>query len=694
VPAFLAFGRKHLTYVAALAVAIFLGGVIEESWAGNPVTFDSVLFFVVVGVTLGSIYAVAAAGLVVTYTTSGIFNFAQGAIGMMMAFVYWEFKVHLGIQTLLAVVLTVVIVAPLVGAIIERAFRPLANASLVAQLVATIGLMLFFIGLASILWNPDTPRSVGTFFGTDGFNVGQTFVPWYRLITIIGGLGIAVLLRFVLFNTRLGIGMRAVVDNRELAALNGARPARMSMVSWALGSSMAALAGIFLAEELSALSVQTLTLLIVDAFAAAIIGRLRSLPWTYVGGIVIGLALSFQENFLSWAGRWSTASTAIPTIILFLALLFLPQARIEGRRSRLELAPRVPRIRTAAGGMVVLFVGVVVAAGLLDRPDVRRLALALATAFIMLSLVPLTGWAGQISLAQITFAGAGAFAFAEWGPQLGTTGGLVVAALFAVPFGLLMVLPALRLQGLYLALASLAFARMAEFVFFDQPEVFGPGAKRIRSLRLFGFDFGKPFSVFGLHFGQDVGTLFFITVAFGGIGVFVVWLRRGVFGRRLIAMRDSPAACATFGVNLIATKVMVFAVSAAIAGFAGALYGVVLGSAGTMDFQMLPGLAIPLLLVVGGVGVVSGALLGGFFFQAFTWLTEIFPGVTILTYWMRVGPGAAGVGIAYRPEGIIPSVGEDLRRRRSKPPPAPAPTPAPAVPAGKPSAVPAPGASR
>lgn len=673
--------QSRPTLVAALVVAIFVGYVIEESWSGHPITFDSVLFFVVVGVTLGSIYAVAACGLVVTYTTSGIFNFAQGGIGMLMAFVYWELKVNLGLQTLVALLLTVAVVAPLLGAAIGWAFRPLAAAPLVAQLVATIGLMLFFIGLASILWDPNTTRTIGTFFGTEGFHLGQTFIPWYRVITILSGIGIAVLLRFVLYNTKLGVGMRAVVDNRELAALNGASPARLSMVSWALGSSMAALAGIFLAEELSALSVQPLTLLIVDAFAAAIIGRLRSLPLTYVGGIVIGLAFSFQENFLNWGGRWSTASTAIPTIILFLALLFLPQARIEGRRSRLELSPHVPRIRTAALGMVALFVAVVIAGGVLARPDVRTLALALATGFIMLSLVPLTGWAGQVSLAQITFAGAGAFAFAEWGRQLGTTGGLLVAALFALPFGLLIALPALRLRGLYLALATMAFARMAEFVFFDQPEVFGTGAKRIPSLRLLGFDFGQPFSVFGLHFGQDVGTLFFITVTFGAVGVFVVWLRRGVFGRRLIAMRDSPAACATFGVNLVATKVTVFALSAAIAGFAGALYGVVLGSAGTTDFQMVTGLGIPLLLVVGGVGVVSGALLGGIFLQGFTWLTEIFSGVTILTYLQRVGPGLAGIGIAYRPEGLIPRIGHDLRNRLSRPLPAASETePAPAPP--------------
>jgi branched-chain amino acid transport system permease protein len=683
--------------LAGFAVGVFIIAVVVLSWAGNAITLDSIVLFLVVGVTIGSIYAVAAAGLVVTYTTSGIFNFSQGAIGMFMAFVYWELKVNLGIQTLVALGLTVLVGAPLLGAAIEvLVMRRLADSPLVAQLVATIGLMVFGIGAAGLLWNPDQPRDAGTFFGTDGFDVGTTHVPWFRVITIVSGLAIALLLRFVLYNTRLGIGMRAVVDDRQLVGLTGAKPGRMSMVSWAIGASMAALAGIFLAEEFSALSAQNLTLFIVDAFAAAIIGRLRSLPWTYVGGILIGLAISFQENFLSWSGRWSTASTAIPTIILFLALLFLPQARIEGRRSFREITPRVPRIRVSAYGMAALFVVVVLACAALGRTDVRHVALALGAAFIMLSLVPLTGWSGQISLAQITFAGVGAYAFAELAPHVGSIGGLMLAALCAVPFGVLMALPALRLQGLYLALASMAFARMAEFVFFDQPEVFGPGAKRLGSLKILGFDFSKSFTIFGVHFGEDVGTTFAIAALFGVVGVLIVCLRRGAFGRRLVAMRDSPAACATFGVNLTTTKIFVFALSAGIAGFAGALYGLVLGSAGTMDFQMLAGLPIVLLVVVGGVAVVSGSLLGGFLLQTLSWLNELFPTFAVhlfsaklrLLVWNeRLGPGLLAIGISRQPEGIIPKVGADVRARRAPPPPT-APSPPPE--AAKRDAVPTP----
>ncbi len=686
--------ESRSTLLAALGVAVLVGYVIQASWTGNAITLDSLLFFVVVGVTLGSIYAVAACGLVVTYTTSGIFNFAQGAIGMIMAFVYWELKVNAGLPTLLALLLTLLVAAPLLGVAVERVLmRRLADAPLVARLVVTIGLMLALIGVAATIWTPDVSRSVGTFFGTDGFTLGQTFIPWYRLITVVAGLGVALGLRALLQYTRVGTAMRAVVDDRDLAALHGVRPARVSMLAWALGSSMAALAGILLAEELSALGVDTLTLLIVDAFAAAIIGRLRSLPLTYLGGIVIGLTISFQQNFLTWTGRWASGAIAIPTAILFVALLFLPQARIEGRVTRRAAIPRVPRPRTALVGFAALFAVVVLLGAWFGRTDVRTLTLVIVTSIILLSYVPLTGWAGQISLAQITFAGVGAFAVAEWGASLGTFASLAVAAALAVPIGVLMALPALRLQGLYLALASIAFARLAEFVIFDQPEVFGNGARRLAPFHILGFDASQPFTILGISFGADVGMLFLSTAMFGVVGMTLVMLRRAPLGRRLIALRDSPAACATMGMNLTRAKIVVFAISAAIAGFGGALLGVLLGSASTPDFQMLKGLPYLLLVVFGGVGVVSGALTGGFFLAGLqTWLIVLFPDVVISIFgairfnlfqmFQRLGPGVLGITIGQQPAGIIPTTGDDIRARRARkaadagvPDPTPPPSP-------------------
>lgn len=689
--------RQNLpTVIGAILVALLVVYVVVAGWrevTGEPwhytITWDNVVRTLVVGVTIGSIYAIAASGLVVTYTTSGVFNFAQGAMGMFCAYFYWTLKVDWGVPPLPAVLITVLVFAPLFGAIVERVLmRRLADAPLVAKLVVTIGLMVALMGLAVTIWDPNVARTIPTFYGTDGFNIGDTFVPWFRFITIVTGLLLAVVIRIVLYRTRLGVAMRAVVDHRELAALNGARPGRTSAFAWGLGTSMAALAGIFLAEELSNLSVETLTLFIVNAFAAAIIGRLKSLPWTYVGGMVIGIAIAFQSNFLSWHNgstgeiSWGDPFFVIPTVILVIALLFVPQARIEGRQLSNKVTPKVPSMKRAATGMAILFGFMVVNAAYWDRIGNRNLTLVILYSFLMLSLVPLTGWSGQISLAQITFAGVGAFAMVKvagsgdgWWIIPGAEGavwGLIVAAVIAIPFGLLIALPAVRLQGLYLALATMAFALLAQQLFFEQEGVFGTGGKRIPPIELFGFGLNEPFTLLGVHFSEDAAMLLFATAMFCVVGLGVVALRRSVYGRRLIALRDSPAASATLGVNLFGTKLAVFALSAAIAGFAGALNGAYLGSASTPDFEMLKGLPILLLAVVGGVSLVSGVLFGGFALQSFAWVVELFPARSYptlnewLVYWQRIGPGLAGIGIGREPDGVVVQVSSDLDKRKRK----------------------------
>jgi ABC-type branched-subunit amino acid transport system ATPase component/ABC-type branched-subunit amino acid transport system permease subunit len=476
-------------------------------------------------------------------------------------------------------------------------------------------------------------------------------MPYYRVVTIATGIAIGLLLRFLLYHTRLGITMRAVVDNRDLTVLNGARPASATMTAWALGSSMAALAGIFLAEELSALDPSTLTLFIVDAFAAAIIARLRSLPMAYVGGLVIGLTLSFQENFLSWTGRWTSAPQAIPAALLFIAVLFVRDSRIKGRSKPRQTAERIPSTRNAVLGFAALVVVAFICAGTLSRPNVREVILIVLTAFVLLSLVPLTGWANQISLAQITLVGCGAFAMVEWGFN-GNVLSLLIAAAFAVPIGLIMAGPAIRLQGIYLALATMAFARMAEFLFFDQPAVFGNGNRPVASLSVFGLHVENPFHFLGLSFVEDSGFLIFATILFAVVGMIVVIVRRRSFGRRLVALRDSPDAASMLGMSLTLTKLGVFMFSAAIAGLAGGLFAVYYNTVGTTDFTLTQGLPYLLLLVVGGLSVVGGAVAGAVFLVQFGWWNQAFPDNTFLTWFANLGPGLMGIGIGLNPNGF------------------------------------------
>ncbi|MDQ1533273.1 MAG: branched-chain amino acid transport system permease protein livM [Actinomycetota bacterium] len=633
-----------VTVVAAVLVVF----VVKESWAGHPVDGTAILNLLVFALPLAGVYAISAAGLVVVYTTTGIFNFAQGAVGMFMAYLYWELHVNHGVPTLFALILVVLVAAPLLGVALDRAImRRLEGQPLVVQLMVTVGLMLSFMGLAATLWDQNTPHQIPTFFGTGGFHIGDVILSWHRFTIIVVALVLAVSLRFLLFNTRLGVAMRAVVDNRELAALAGARPDVVSGFSWALGCSLAAIAGILIAPDTGMAVFGSLSLIVINAFVAAIVGRLRSLPFTYIGALLLALAIQFSQQFLALGQRWAQAPLALPTIMLFIVLLLLPQAKLQyGRIGGARRIERVSTVRDTAIGMAVLVVVMAIVGNFLSSTNVNRLTAGMATALIVLSLVPLTGWAGQVSLAPLAFAGFGAVAYAKWGGAHGSLLAVVLATLITVPIGAIMAIPALRLQGLYLALASLAFASMAEYVIFTQPELLGSQSAYVARLKVFGLDFS------GRHI-----YLVLITAVFGITSIGVVALRRSAFGRRLVAMRDSEAASATIGVNILETKVAVFMLSAGIAGFAGAFLAQQLGSLSSSNFTMLAGLPMVLALVIGGVASVAGALFAGVFgfvliYVKDTWHLSLWRSLEIL------GPGLAALGIIRNPSGAVIPIGD------------------------------------
>ena len=412
----------------------------------------------------------------------------------------------------------------------------------------------------------------------------------------------------------------------------------------------------------------------------------------YVGGLIIGLTIAFQQTFLNWGGRWTSAPNAIPAIILFLALLFVPDSRIAIRPKARPAGERGASVERALVGFIIIFTLATIAAGVLSRTSIRDVTLAMLTAFIMLSLVPLTGWANQISLGQIALAGCGAFALVQWGDG-GSVLGLAIAAAFAVPVGILMAAPAVRLQGLYLALATMAFARMTEFLFFAQPSVYGSSDRLVPRLELFGWHVSDPFNLLGMSVPEDGGFLLFATAVFCLVGLLIVWLRRRAFARRVIAMRESPVAAVTIGVNRTMTKLVVFAFSAAIAGLAGGLFGIFYGSVGTQTFELTLGLPYLLLLVLGGVGLVAGAVFGGFALSSFTWLAAAIP-LAVLEWFQRIGPGMAGVGIGRNPEGAVVEMSNSFHRlTRQRLAPKPVVREASAVPAALPPLPPRRGAA-
>ncbi|MDP6145959.1 MAG: hypothetical protein QF596_09365 [Acidimicrobiales bacterium] len=714
--------------------------------------------FTVVGLAIGSIYSIASAGLVVTYTTSGIFNFAHGAIGMFTAFIYWQLRWDAGWggqwPAPIAMLFVLFVVAPIIGIFLQLVvMRGLEGTNETTKLVIPIAVMLAFIGGTNWIWQDLESRIPEPFFGRESkWSIGDAYITTHQTIVVVTALLLALFLKFLLTNTRIGITMRAVVDNRELVQLNGGKPDFAALLSWAIGAMMAAVAGILISPLLGSLNVLALTLLVVNAYAAAIFGRLKNLPLTFMGGLVIGLAVSYW-NWLSGTGRkwpWlSELRSAIPVVILFVILILLPQERLRGSSlAKYRESFKVPTIKSSItwGAIFIIFISALTL--ILENKWEFSLAKGIGFAIIGLSMVLLTGYAGEINLAPLAFAGIGAisayqfdvgsgvetgagfatlavflaaffgylvfpaFGLARarlWGAVSvftigvlglvtifdGTSGtgiasresmsfsGLIVAALIAGAIGAVVAVPALRLRGLYLGLATFAFAIFVDKMVYKQRQtlsldipfigdgkdvtfnVFNNGALNIPRPGFFGIDFRK----------NQSAMLILLTITFSLIAILLVILRRSTYGRQLSAMKDSPAACATLGLNMLKLKLSVFTLAAAIAGFGGALHASNLRAIQEdAPFTVFEGLALFMLTVVSGIGYISGALIGGILYgtaflvmgdfwdklandwSSFDWLFTV-----IHDFFIFLGPAMAGIGLGRNPNGIAAQIFDGYR---------------------------------
>jgi len=590
---------------------------------------ETFLQYTVLGLALSGAYFIAASGLVVTYTTSGIFNFAQGAIAMLAVFTYWQLRWGWGWPAPIALLVVLGVLAPLLGATLYRVvMRNLRGTSDVTKIIVSIGVMLGFQALATWIWNPvsSTPRQFLKFFGPNALiEIGEVRIPWHYVISFVIAIAIAAGIRLIFVRTRSGVAMRAVVDDPDLLQLNGGRPERLAMLSWAGGAFLAALAGILIQPMIgSAMSASQLTLLVIDAFAAAMFGRLRSLPRTFVGALVIGLTTTYVVAYFPANWTWSSAfRQSLPMIFLFIVLIVLPQDRLRGAtilRTRERF--RLPSLRTAWIAGLIL-VGIVFALRVIMAPTaVNTLTLAMTMAIIALSLVLLTGLAGEINLAVMSFGAIAtvvAFHFGISGSGTGarmTLWGIVIGCVVTAIVGAIIALPALRLRGLYLALATMAFGVFVSRMVLSQiseREIFGLSFTIFPTGQI---NIPKP-AVGPFDFNSKDTFLILVTVLFALLAIALVFVRHSGYGRRLAAMKDSPAACATLGMSVVRLKLSVFMLSAAIAGLGGILLSAQAGNVTAERFDILLSLSLMMITVVGGIGYMSGALFAGVFLVAF-----------------------------------------------------------------------------
>ena len=560
---------------------------------------QEVIRFALLGLGLGALYSLASQGLMVIYRGSGVLSFAHGAIGMVGAYVEWEVKVKHHQPAWLAWILAVLSCA-LLGALAHLVvMRRLRRASPLARIVATLGMLIILqsaavlrYGARNTLVQSEIPRNLVHPFGI--------IVSVDRFIL----LGIAVAMSVVLWAfykyTKFGLATTAVAENQRAAASIGLSGDFIATANWALGSALAGTAAILIAPIVQ-LQVATMTNLVLAAMAASLVAGFRSFPMALLAGLVIGVGQSELTRYVHTPG----VQNSFPAAVIVVWMVVRGQA-LPLRDFFLQRLPAVGTGRVRPG----ILATALVVTGIVIMQVSPRWADAFVTTFamglVLLSVVVVTGYAGQLSLAQFALAGFGALVAgrlidaAHWPFPAALVAGVIATA----GLGALFALPAVRARGINLAIVTLGLGTALELMVFNNSRfVGGYSGTKVGRPHLFGWDFNAI-----THPGRyAVVSMSLFTL----VALMVANMRRGRSGRRLLAVRTNERAAAALGISVPGAKVYAFAVSAGIAAIGGMLLAfrkdvVIYGSEFT-NFTSIPVVGWS---VIGGIGYLFGPIQG------------------------------------------------------------------------------------
>ena len=611
--------------------------------------------YLVVGVTTGAVYAIASMGLVLTYSTSGVFNFAHGAVGTFATYVFFTLRVDAGVPTVLAAAVTLFAVAPLLGVGIDRLLlRRLDGAPPATYVVVSLGLLVALQALAVAVFGADT-RSVPPIFPRHTFRLFDVNVGIDQTIVVVIAVAVALLLAGLLYRTPFGLHVRAVVDNRELSELSGLDAARATTVSWVLGCFLAAAAGILFSPFVQ-LDAVLLTLLVIQAFAAAVVGRLRSIPLTNLGAYGIAVAAALATRYAAGHPSLAGLPTSVPFMVLFGALVFARRRHRLGDDDEGRTAIAWQGNGSGAFPVTTLGVGLAAAAALPWLLNPSRLLTATATLIFVLifaSLSLVVGLSRQVSLCQAVFAVFGATTLSHLlGAGVPYPLAVLAASLVIVPIGAVVAIPAIRLSGLFLALATLGFGILAQYLLFPLELAFG--ADSVVHIPRTGWFAGDR-------------QFYYVVLAVVALGLIVaraVWSSR--LGRTLRALADSRQAVESLGVEPTTARVLVFCLSAFLAALGGCLLGSLFQIVNLNSFDFFQSLVWVTVLVAAGSQSLAGSVLA-----AGLWVTlPAMASSRTVSNWLPVGFGLAAILLAQVPDGLAGVLGrrpdlEALAARRS-----------------------------
>jgi branched-chain amino acid transport system permease protein len=558
------------------------------------------------GLGIGSIASLSGLGFLVTYRITGVFNLAFGATGMAVAFLLWQQVRVWHWPVGVAAVLDLLIVCPVFGMVLERlVFRPLQkrSASPAERLVASLGVLVLLLGVATLVWGAQARLDAPSLVPDRRLNLpGGGHVPLGTVVDLaviaLVGLGLVAGQR-----TMVGLRVRAVVERRELAEVLGVDANRVSALGWALGSTLAGLAGVLLAPTLR-LEPYGFTLVMLETLAVVVVARLTN-PWrAVVAGVAVGVVQAelARVHLQGHARVILQAVTSNLFVVALLGAVFLVRRLEEiggtdaGATARLATRGDVPSVY---GWWLVP--AMTLAAPLLFGAQDLRIALAVpALAIMLVSIVVVSGYSGQISLGQAGFAGLGALVAGRLAagtmpgmPQFPGVAVLVVAPLVVAPVGLLFGWPAIRRRGLFLALTTFALGVAMNRFMFEQPSFTN------------GVEIHPPAA-----FGSDNNFYILELICLAAAFLVVRNLHHGRLGRALIAVRDDEAGALASGVDVGRLKLVVFAVSAALAALGGALLAMGAHAFDAGAFDPIRGLIWFAAVVVFGIDSAPGAVIG------------------------------------------------------------------------------------
>lgn len=583
------------------------------------------LVFLLLGLGNGAVFGALALAVVLTYRSSGVVNFATGAIALYTAYTYAFLRegellilipglpntIDLGgpIGMWPAIAISLVIAAALGLVLYLLVFRPLRTSPLVARAVAALGISLLIAGLVAQKLGTD-PVSVEPIFPTDVWQSGELQLSADRFFFALTIVVLAIVLALAFRYTKFGLATRASAETERGAYVSGISPDRIAAYNWMLSSAVAGLAGILIAPIVPLVPV-AYTLFIVPALAAAILARFDLVVVAVLAGLAVGM-LQSEAQYLATQFDWlpSVGLPDLVPLILILAVLLIRAKPLPTRGAIiLQTLGRAPRPNHVASTAVVMTIIGVLALVLLDERLRTGLIVSLVMAIIALSSVVVTGYAGQVSLAQLTIAGVAGFLL---GPIANTFHlpfpiAPVVAALCAAALGVLIGLPALRIRGLTVAVVTLAMAFAVEAIWFRNVDIVGASGVRAPEPSLFGWDLGIGQ---GLDYPRvTFGVLVLLVLV--GVAVFVALLRRSRLGAEMLAVRANERSAAAAGVSVVRVKILAFAIGAFIAGIGGSLLAYQQQTVTFNSYAAMGGVALFATVYLTGITSVSGGVLAG-----------------------------------------------------------------------------------